>query len=518
MLLPNRPPDAWIGTRTVAACQSAVVSRTSSPRGCRGAALLPAGSVVCRRMARRWSVGTLLAALAVVALFAGCASWKRPVPDLPDVRGERARRADDAVREFEARRERAEIEAALTAVRAGDAETARARLEQVLARNPQQTEARRLLAELHLLAANAQAAEEILKPLLPAAAGDAAISHTWGLVLDAQGKTDEARAALRRAVELEPDHPVYRASLQSAMLEPVPEQQPGPPGKASSNHASPNQAGTDQAGTDQAGTDQAGTDQAGTDQAGTDQAGTDQAGTDQAGTDQAAVDLVGFELAGYHQASAHQPGLDQSDSYPTPASRQVWASIPPGARQCLARAEVQFQAGRPEAAATALRQAALHDPSNRQIAIAAAVMAIRYNHPRLAVERIEALPPGLANSVALQQALGIAWYRLGDCAQAEAAFRRTIALDNTRPLSYFLLGCTLKRRGAANEADAALAQAARLDVHFAMAQSPPCAHSHEPATRNSDRGLCPGRCSGSSPPLSALLPPPPTRSRAAHRP
>lgn len=468
-------PSAGPAT-TGGACRQAAVKRRGGwqpgspwrplhPRAPRGAAVRKA----LLRTAAVW-----LQATALVVLLGGCASWKRVLPEWPDVRGERARRADDAVRQFEVRRERAEIEAAMTALRSGDAEGARARLEQLLGRNPQHAEARRLLAELHLLDGNAEAAEHALKPLLPMAGKDAATSHTLGLVRDAQGRVVESRAALRRAVELEPDHPVYQASYQAIVVGDETRQQRSVPPQV----------------------------------------------LDHGGN--AGVAPLTFAATPGSTALCTSVALPaappKGSALQGSVSEHLRGNLPHAARQWLDRAEHHFLAARPHEAAAALRQAALHDPSNRHIALAAAVMAIRHNQPRLAVERIEALPPHLAQSVPLQLALGTAWYRLGDDARAEAAFRRAIDLDNTHPLSYFLLGCTLKRRGAAKDAEAAWAQAARLDVHFAMPQSLHSLPNCELAARDSDRSLDPGSSPGSRAPLPAAWPLPAAETRTARRP
>jgi tetratricopeptide (TPR) repeat protein len=399
--------------------------------------------------------------LALLVLLAGCTSWKLAKPDTPDVRGERARRSEEAVREFEARRDRAEVEAALTAVQAGDLPTARARLEEVLARRPHHAEARRLLAELQLLAGEAEAAEQTLQPLLGAGASDAATSHAWGLIMDAQGRTDAARQALYRAVELEPDNPVYQASFQSVAIA-------GEPAISAESATS----------------------------------------VVPGGDSNPNRHVAGRRDAAPAPLSAPRRNGDvrgRREANPLAATPTLCRLLPEAACAALEQAEHHLSAGRVEAAAAALRHAARHDPTNRQIAIAAAILAIRYNQPRLAVEQLEGLPAAAADSVAVQQALGIAWYRLGDDARAEAAFRRAIALDNSAALSYFLLGCTLGRRGAADEAGQALAQAARLDVHLAMAPSPECTACHERAARNVDRGLHPGSGPGSGPPLPAAV-------------
>lgn len=64
-----------------------------------------------------------------------------------------------------------------------------------------------LLATAHRRSGNLAAAMETLEPLLQAQARWAAAHFEYGLLLAAQGRGDEAISALRRTVELKPDHP-----------------------------------------------------------------------------------------------------------------------------------------------------------------------------------------------------------------------------------------------------------------------------------------------------------------------
>jgi predicted Zn-dependent protease len=137
----------------------------------------------------------------------------------------------------------------------------------------------------------------------------------------------------------------------------------------------------------------------------------------------------------------------------------------------LLLAEVKLAVNQPDQAAEVLKRTLASRPATEQDRLSAAVLALRYNQPHLAVELLQAVQSGQAASPAALRTLGVACYRCGDYAAAEAALRRALVLDNTSALSYFLIGCTQSRLGHRSEAEAALEQAARLDTRFRAAHA-----------------------------------------------
>lgn len=110
------------------------------------------------------------------------------------------------------------------------------------------------------------------------------------------------------------------------------------------------------------------------------------------------------------------------------------------------------------------------ETADQQGAVSAAVLALRYNQPRLAIELLQREQPGEGASAACLRTLGVAYYRCGDYAAAKASLEQSLALDNTSGLAYFLLGSTHSRLGEQARADAALEQAARIDARFQTAR------------------------------------------------
>ncbi len=84
----------------------------------------------------------------------------------------------------------------------------------------------------------------------------------------------------------------------------------------------------------------------------------------------------------------------------------------------------------------------------------------------------KSLPPlqsASPQSAEAQRLLGTAQYRQGRYSAAQSAFATALSLDNTAGLSYFLMGCTLRKLGQQDAAATHFARAAELDPRFASA-------------------------------------------------
>ena len=143
----------------------------------------------------------------------GCAGW-RPTQKSSTLTESREDRSQEAVRDFEERRDAAQLEAALDRWNQGDAARAEAMVAAVVKRKPDYMEARMLLAEI-LWSRSDAAAEQHLRAVLESNDGRADAHHALGLVLDATGRSEEARQHLSKAAELEPQNEVYRATCDS---------------------------------------------------------------------------------------------------------------------------------------------------------------------------------------------------------------------------------------------------------------------------------------------------------------
>jgi Flp pilus assembly protein TadD len=111
--------------------------------------------------------------------------------------------------------------------------------------------------------------------------------------------------------------------------------------------------------------------------------------------------------------------------------------------------------------------AAAAEPNNVQLLLSAAATALRYDQDALALQlaqSAQSLHPGEA---APQRTLATIYYRQGNYTAAREALSRAIALDKAHPLSYFLMGSTLRKLGEADTADWHFRQAAQLDPSYA---------------------------------------------------
>ena len=130
-----------------------------------------------------------------------------------------------------------------------------------------------------------------------------------------------------------------------------------------------------------------------------------------------------------------------------------------------------LSAGRTVVAMAFFREAAAARPQDRQIAISAAVAALRQNHPELAVDLLEEAAGRFPKSAAVYRALGTAYYRRADYRNAKR-LKQAILLDKANPLSYFLMGCTLVKLGQQPAAEEFFRQARQLDPRYAVSRQP----------------------------------------------
>lgn len=158
------------------------------------------------------------AALAVVLVLglAGCAGLKRPGSISQDVAPQQSQRREDAVREFEASRDQAQFQAAANFLRQGNQQACRQSLDQLLARHPGNVDALLLRADLLVDQQDLEGAAKQLREILSAHPDDARAEHALGVVLDAQGRGEDARQHYARAAEMDPQNETYRLSCRLA--------------------------------------------------------------------------------------------------------------------------------------------------------------------------------------------------------------------------------------------------------------------------------------------------------------
>jgi tetratricopeptide (TPR) repeat protein len=138
------------------------------------------------------------------------------------------------------------------------------------------------------------------------------------------------------------------------------------------------------------------------------------------------------------------------------------------ARRSVLQAIEALAVGNDDGAATYYRAAAAAEPRNLDLRLAAAAMLIRYEQYELALEMAhsaQSLQPGDA---APYRTLGTIHYRQGDYRAAYESLSRAISLDKAHPLSYFLMGSTLRKLGEIDKAEWHFRQATELDPQFSV--------------------------------------------------
>jgi Flp pilus assembly protein TadD len=106
-------------------------------------------------------------------------------------------------------------------------------------------------------------------------------------------------------------------------------------------------------------------------------------------------------------------------------------------------------------------------PNTPAYTVSQAAQALQSNQPELAIRIVRDGIAKHGDDAALYRTLGAAQYRQSDYRAAQAALRKSLSLDKSHPLSYFLLSATLKKLGDEEEAARCLAQAVELDPALA---------------------------------------------------
>jgi tetratricopeptide (TPR) repeat protein len=129
--------------------------------------------------------------------------------------------------------------------------------------------------------------------------------------------------------------------------------------------------------------------------------------------------------------------------------------------------ELKFRMRRPPPCRRAFTLVeALASTAIMAVAGAACVSAIKHDELELAVEIAQSGIKAFPESAGLYRALGTAQYRLGDLTEAKAACEQALSLDKAHPLSYFLMGSTLKKLGQTEAAEQYFRQARQLDARY----------------------------------------------------
>jgi tetratricopeptide (TPR) repeat protein len=166
----------------------------------------------------RPNLRTAAGLLIVLASLASGCQWLSQNIMQDDRQAEKRRqRAEAVARSIDQQHEQADVIAARDLWQRGDHEGCKRRLNELLTRNPDQLEARLLLAEVLLDENQAQEGIRVLKPAEAAHHDDARVQYSMGLLLDASGSQAGARSHYQAAARLEPGNEVYTVSYNEAV-------------------------------------------------------------------------------------------------------------------------------------------------------------------------------------------------------------------------------------------------------------------------------------------------------------
>jgi Tfp pilus assembly protein PilF len=146
----------------------------------------------------------------------GCAALRSPQSRARDVHPQQQERKHEAIEDYERRRNQAELQAARTRAEQGDLSGCATAVENVLRRDPNNRDARLLMADVHLGRENTAAAEKLLRELVTENPGEPQAQHALALLLESTGRAAEARPLFQKAAAEAPDNPLYAASYKSS--------------------------------------------------------------------------------------------------------------------------------------------------------------------------------------------------------------------------------------------------------------------------------------------------------------
>lgn len=147
----------------------------------------------------RFVSSSLTWSVCILATCSGCASLHLPrASSLPVVQGQQGplskQDAQAAMQRIDQVRDQAQCAQAVTLWQEGRTAEGRRLLDQVLARNPQQPEARRLLADLALERGDVTEAEQLLVNVIKDHPDDQASRASLAWLYESQGRSQEAQA------------------------------------------------------------------------------------------------------------------------------------------------------------------------------------------------------------------------------------------------------------------------------------------------------------------------------------
>ena len=357
----------------------------------------------------------------LLGLFDGCASIRPPRTMTDgDVSVQAKKRNEEFTKEFDSQRDFAEYEAAKARwLQQRDPKGCQEGLEKLLVRRPKHREARVLLAELLIAEGNPQAANEQAKKALESYPNDAEVQYTVAQTFDALEEPGEAIGYYERAARMDPSNQGYAAAFRAA------------------KEASRAEVGRLKATT----------------------IGVADPGDPADNAGQA----TGHTAPVFGESSvSDRADWNDSEGPATPIGKSESAPV----ARLLQQGQQALADGSPPKALELFRQAAAVKPENPQIPISAAALALRANHPEVAVELLTPAAKQFSKSAGVFRMLGAAQYRMGDYKSSQVALQQALSLDKSSALSYLLMGCTLAKLGQAEAAETHFREARALAPRY----------------------------------------------------
>lgn len=148
-----------------------------------------------------WSLSL---AIVAVTLTSGCASLPSLRRDLAERSPRGKDRQESAIAAFEAQRDAAQLQAALSRWNEGNEAACEQLLTALVDRKPEYADARLQLAELHLYRGELELAEQHLREALKHAPQRAELHDCLARVLEAGSRSSESSVHFQKAAELDP--------------------------------------------------------------------------------------------------------------------------------------------------------------------------------------------------------------------------------------------------------------------------------------------------------------------------
>ncbi len=381
----------------------------------------------------------------------------------------------------------ARYETALAAWQQDDTETCRKVLLEVLCEDPQHRDSLLLLAQLEMLDRRAAAVQQPLIAYCNANPKDSSAQHMLGLVLESMGEKRAALTRYRQAADLAPENLAFQASVDG-ILDPgnstiIPdsktETEPGSTdllatdGSASrlqiseptqvSATAGPRRRLVDDYANGDTGTREmlAATQQSHVPETGdTSISRVVQAGS-QARSNRLSSMFAASKINDIGRGAREESSVAPANGLPATDAQVELAS----ASQTT---DSIYDANVRPAGGTAASANPVSDKDT--LLLTQAVELIRTGQPDKGLQLLT-MSTGLERSARFYRVYGMAQFETGDAQGAATSLSKSLSLDDTSALSYFLMGASLSQLGHAAEAEGHFQQAARLDPRFASNSS-----------------------------------------------